>query len=65
MGSKLKIINRGYSITYYYYSLNELLLLLLPCLFRIRPLVLSKTLSQMWDRLNLPMLLFKARSSLT
>ena len=32
-------------------------MLLLPCLFRVRPLVLSKTLSQMWDRLNLPMLL--------
>ena len=59
MGSKLKIINRGYSVTYYYYSLNKLLLLLLPCLFRVRPLVLSKILSQMWDRLNLPMLLFK------
>ena len=26
---------------------------------RLRPLVLSNTLSQMWDRLNLPMLLFK------
>ena len=26
---------------------------------RVRPLVLSSTLSQMWDRLNLPMLLFK------
>ena len=25
----------------------------------LRPLVLSNTLSQMWDRLNLPMLLFK------
>ena len=25
----------------------------------VRPLVLSSTLSQMWDRLNLPMLLFK------
>ena len=33
--------------------------MLLPCLFRVRPLVLSKTLSQMWDRLNLPILLFK------
>ena len=32
-------------------------MLLLPCLFRVRPLVLSKILSQMWDRLNLPMLL--------
>ena len=32
-------------------------MLLLPCLFKVRPLVLSKTLSQMWDRLNLPMLL--------
>ena len=29
-------------------------MLLLPCLFKVRPLVLSKTLSQMWDRLNLP-----------
>ena len=28
---------------------------------RLRPLVLSNTLSQMWDRLNLPMLLFKRR----
>ena len=28
-------------------------------LFKVRPLVLSSTLSQMWDRLNLPMLLFK------
>ena len=28
-------------------------MLLLPCLFKVRPLVLSKTLSQMWDRLNL------------
>ena len=46
MGSKLKIINRGYSVTYYYYSLNQLLLLLFPCLFRVRPLVLSNTLSQ-------------------
>ena len=26
---------------------------------KLRPLVLSNTLSQMWDRLNLPMLLFK------
>ena len=26
---------------------------------RVRPLVLSSTLSQMWDRLNLPMLLYK------
>ena len=26
---------------------------------RVRPLVLSNTLSQIWDRLNLPMLLFK------
>ena len=25
----------------------------------VRPLVLSKTLSQIWDKLNLPMLLFK------
>ena len=25
----------------------------------VRPLVLSNTLSHMWDRLNLPMLLFK------
>ena len=25
----------------------------------VRPLVLSKTLSQMWDKLHLPMLLFK------
>ena len=25
----------------------------------VRPLLLSNTLSQMWDRLNLPMLLFK------
>ena len=25
----------------------------------VRPLVLSSTLSHMWDRLNLPMLLFK------
>ena len=32
-------------------------MLLLPRLFKVRPLVLSKTLSQMWDRLNLPMLL--------
>ena len=32
-------------------------MLLLPCLFRARPLVLSKTLSQMRDRLNLAMLL--------
>ena len=32
------------------------LLLLLPCLFKVRPLVLSKTLSQMWDRLHLPYL---------
>ena len=32
-------------------------MLLLPCLFKVRPLVLSKTLSQMWDRLNLPILL--------
>ena len=32
-------------------------MLLLPCLFKVSPLVLSKTLSQMWDRLNLPMLL--------
>ena len=27
----------------------------------VRPLVLSNTLSHMWDRLNLPMLLFKER----
>ena len=26
---------------------------------RVRPLVLSNTLSQIWDRLNLPMLLYK------
>ena len=31
-------------------------MLLLPCLFKVRPLVLSKTLSQMWHRFNLPML---------
>ena len=31
-------------------------MLLLPCLFKVRPLVLSKTLSQIWDRLNLPTL---------
>ena len=36
-----------------------LLLLLLLLLLRVRPLVLSRTLSQMWDRLNLPTLLFK------
>ena len=28
-------------------------------ILRLRPLVLINTLSQMWDRLNLPMLLFK------
>ena len=28
-------------------------------LFKGRPLVLSNILSQIWDRLNLPMLLFK------
>ena len=27
----------------------------------VRPLVLSNTLSHIWDRLNLPMLLFKER----
>ena len=26
---------------------------------RVKPLVFSNTLSHMWDRLNLPMLLFK------
>ena len=31
---------------------------------RLRPLVLGNTLSQMWDRLNLPMLLFKEGSVL-
>ena len=36
-----------------------MLLLLLLLLLRVRPLVLSKTLSQIWDRLNLPILLFK------
>ena len=41
-------------------KVNWLLLLLL-CLFKVRPLVLSKTLSQMWDRLNLPMLLLSVR----
>ena len=59
MESKLKIIKRCYSITYYYFSLISWLLLLLPCLFKVRPFVLSKTLSQIWDRLNLPILLFK------
>ena len=34
-------------------------MLLLPCLFKVRPLVLSRTLSQMWDRLNLPMFIVK------
>ena len=34
-------------------------MLLLPCLFKVRPLVFSKTLSQMWDKLNLPILLFQ------
>ena len=29
---------------------------------RVRPLVLSNTLSQIWDTLNLPMLLFKEGS---
>ena len=29
------------------------------CYLSVRPLVLSNTLSHMWDRLNLPMLLFK------
>ena len=32
-------------------------MLLLP-LFKVRPLVLSMTLSQMWDRLNLPILTY-------
>ena len=35
------------------------LLLLLLWLLRVRPLVLSSTQSQIWDRLNLAMLLFK------
>ena len=34
-------------------------MLLLPCLYKVRPLVFNKTLSQMWDKLNLPILLFK------
>ena len=37
-------------MAYYLFSLIVYLLLLLPCLFKVRPLVLSKTLSQMWDR---------------
>ena len=36
-----------------------LLLLLLTCLIKLRPGVLIKTLSHMWGKLNLPMLLFK------
>ena len=35
------------------------MLLLLTCLFKLRPLVLSKTLSHIWGKLNLPSLLFK------
>ena len=34
-------------------------LLLLTFLFKLRLLVLSKTLSHIWGKLNLPMLLFK------
>ena len=40
-------------------KLIRLVLLLLTCLFKLRPLVLSKTLSHIWGKLNLPMLLFK------
>ena len=40
-------------------GLVSYLLLLLFWLLMVRPLVLSKTLSQIWDRLNLLMLLFK------
>ena len=29
------------------------------CLFKVRPEVLSKTLSHMWEKLNLPIFLFK------
>ena len=39
--------------------LMGVLVYLLCYYLRVRPLVLSSTLSQMWDRLNLPMLLFK------
>ena len=35
------------------------MLLLLTSLFKVRPGVLSKTLSHMWGKLNLPLLLFK------
>ena len=35
------------------------MLLLLTCLCRLRPFVLSKTLSHIWGKLNLPMLLLK------
>ena len=34
-------------------------MLLLPCLFKVRPLVLSKTLSQMWDRVNFTYVIVK------
>ena len=32
------------------------------CLFKVRPGVLSKTLSHMWGKLNLPIFLFTVRS---
>ena len=31
------------------------------CLFKVRPGVLSKTLSHMWGKLNLPIFLFNVR----
>ena len=34
-------------------------MLLLPCLFSVRPLVLSKIQSQMWDRLNFTYVIVK------
>ena len=59
MESKLKLLNDVIALHVTKIVLLVWLLLLLPCLFKVRPLVLSKTLSQMWDRLNLPILLFK------
>ena len=44
------------------YSINlivGLVIVIITLPFKVRPLVLSKTLSQMWDRINLPISLFK------
>ena len=40
-------------------GISYLIIIIITLIIKGKTLVLSKTLSQMWDRLNLPMLWFK------